>query len=202
MHAIAVFAAPSRVSRAAGRSEGAAVPVDESDMREQVARLESLLATLESLEDPVARAAATETVQGVVSLYGEALARIMEHVMTSSAPGLVEALAGDALIAHVLMLHGLHPVDVETRVARALDEVRPYLASHGGNVELVGVGDGVARLRLEGSCHGCRSSADTLRLAVEEAVLRAAPDIDRIEADGAVAPEPAFVPVTALRRRT
>ena len=61
----------------------------------------------------------------------------------------------------------------------ALDEVRPYLASHGGDVELLGVEDGVVRLRLEGSCNGCPSSAMTLKLAIEEAIARAAPDVER-----------------------
>ena len=71
-------------------------------------------------------------------------------------------------MASLLLVHGLHPYDVETRVARALDGVRPYLGSHGGDVELLGVtDDGVVRLRLLGSCDGCPSSSVTLKLAVE-----------------------------------
>jgi Fe-S cluster biogenesis protein NfuA len=66
--------------------------------------------------------------------------------------------------------------------------VRPYLAGHGGGVELLGVEDGVVRLRLEGACHGCPSSSLTLRAAVEEAVMKAAPDVERIDADGVVEP--------------
>ena len=69
----------------------------------------------------------------------------------------------------------------------ALDEVRPYLESHGGDVELVGVEDGVVRLRLEGSCSGCPSSTVTLKLAIEDAIHKAAPDVERIEAEGVVA---------------
>jgi Fe-S cluster biogenesis protein NfuA/nitrite reductase/ring-hydroxylating ferredoxin subunit len=82
-------------------------------------------------------------------------------------------------------------VAVEDRVREALDGVRPYLGSHGGDVELVGVADGVARVRMQGSCEGCPASAMTLKLAIEDAVLRAAPDVERVEADadaGAVAP--------------
>ena len=67
----------------------------------------------------------------------------------------------------------------------ALDEVRPYLVAHGGGVELLGVDDGVVHLRLEGACNGCPSSALTLKSAVEEAIMRAAPDVERIEAEGA-----------------
>ena len=64
---------------------------------------------------------------------------------------------------------------VRERVLGALDEVRPYLATHGGGVELLDVSDGVVRLRLEGSCNGCPSSALTLQSAVDEAIMRAAP---------------------------
>ena len=60
----------------------------------------------------------------------------------------------------------------------ALDSVRPYMESHGGDVELLGIEDGVARLRLEGSCHGCAASASTLELAIEEALQATAPDLE------------------------
>jgi Fe-S cluster biogenesis protein NfuA len=94
----------------------------------------------------------------------------------------------DELVAHLLLLHGLHPVPIHDRVSAALDSVRPYLATHGGGVELLGIEQGVVSLRLEGACHGCPSSALTLRAAVEEAVIKAAPDVERIEADGVAEP--------------
>ena len=91
---------------------------------------------------------------------------------------LARALADDELVAHLLLLHGLHPVPLEERVREALDEVRPYLDSHGGDVELLGVEDGVVRLRLQGSCSGCPSSAVTLKLAIEDAIHRRAPEVE------------------------
>jgi Fe-S cluster biogenesis protein NfuA/nitrite reductase/ring-hydroxylating ferredoxin subunit len=79
-------------------------------------------------------------------------------------------------------VHGLHPYDVATRVGRALDEVRPYLGSHGGDVELLGMtDDGVVRLRLLGSCDNCSSSSVTLELAVKTAISAAAPEVTGIE---------------------
>ena len=113
--------------------------------------------------------------QALLDMYGEGLARI---VAAGSIP--VE----DDLVAHLLLLHGLHPVPLERRVLGALDEVRPYLVAHGGGVELLGVHDGVVHLQLEGACNGCPSSAVTLKSAVEEAIMRAAPDVERIEAEG------------------
>jgi Fe-S cluster biogenesis protein NfuA/nitrite reductase/ring-hydroxylating ferredoxin subunit len=108
---------------------------------------------------------------------------------------LARELAGDELHSHVLLLHGLHPVPVQERVREALAGVLPYLHSHGGNVQLLGVQDGVVRLRMEGSCSGCPSSAMTLKLAIEDAIFKAAPDVAEVRAEGAVEPS---VPASGL----
>jgi Fe-S cluster biogenesis protein NfuA len=141
-------------------------------------QVEALLDEVERFPEPQ-RDVANELVRALLDVYGEGLSRI---VAACDVP--VE----DELVAHLLLLHGLHPIPVRDRVAGALDEVRPYLASHGGGVELLDVVDGVVHLRLEGSCNGCPSSAATLRGAVEEAIARVAPDIDRIETEGVAAP--------------
>ena len=113
------------------------------------------------------------------------------HVAERDDGRLAAALAGDELVAHLLLLHGLHPVPLEQRVRGALDEVRPYLESHGGNVELLGIDDGVVRLRMEGSCSGCPSSAMTLKLAIEDAIQKAAPDVQDVVAEDE--PRPALI---------
>jgi Fe-S cluster biogenesis protein NfuA len=93
-------------------------------------------------------------------------------------------------------LHDLHPLSLTERVEGALDEVRPYLATHGGGVELLGVEDDLVRLRLEGSCSGCPSSRVTLESAVQEAIARVAPDAAGIEAiDGEPAAPPPGIPL-------
>jgi Fe-S cluster biogenesis protein NfuA len=155
--------------------------VNDTEVRERVERVEELLGGIDG------NPAAVEAVAGVVELYGEAMRRIV-------AQGGVDT--GDELVSHLLLVHGLHPDDVESRVAQALDEVRPYLGSHGGDVELLGVADGVARVRLVGTCDGCPSSAATLRNAIEEAVARAAPELDGVEAEGVA--EPAQQPLLQL----
>jgi Fe-S cluster biogenesis protein NfuA len=141
-------------------------------------RIETLLDEIERLPDAAARDTATELVQALLELYGEGLRRIAERFD-------MRELAGDELVDHLLFLHGLHPVPVEERVAGALDEMRPYLDSHGGDVRLLGIDGGVVRLQLQGSCSGCPSSAVTLRHGIEEAIYRAAPDVERIEAEDA-----------------
>ena len=164
--------------------------MDDTEARERAARVETLLEEVESLPDPVARDKAGELAGALLDLYGEALARIVGQ-LTEPGGELPTALAEDELISHLLLLHDLHPVDVETRVVGALDEVRPYLESHGGDVELLGVAEGVVRLRLQGSCSGCPSSAMTLKLAIEDAIHKAAPEVESVEADGAAEPAPA-----------
>jgi Fe-S cluster biogenesis protein NfuA/nitrite reductase/ring-hydroxylating ferredoxin subunit len=178
--------------------------LDEGQLQERVGRIETLLEEIESFEDPIARAKTAEMVQTLLELYGEGLGRIVESVGRLGGQDLKDELLGDELISHLLILHGLHPVDVETRVLEALDEVRPYLESHGGNVQFLGIGDGVARVRLEGSCDGCPSSTMTLKLAIEEAVQKAAPELEGVEAEGvAEPPQPttAFVAAPTLRKK-
>jgi Fe-S cluster biogenesis protein NfuA/nitrite reductase/ring-hydroxylating ferredoxin subunit len=166
--------------------------LDDQGLQERVARIETLLEEIEALKDPGARSKAAEIVQVLLELYGEGLARMMEVVAEGENSGRAfEVFAEDELVSHLLLLHGLHPLNVETRVVRALEEVRPYLQSHGGNVELLGIEEGLARVRMEGSCDGCPSSAVTLKLAIEEAVLKAAPDLEGIEAEGVTEPKPA-----------
>jgi Fe-S cluster biogenesis protein NfuA/nitrite reductase/ring-hydroxylating ferredoxin subunit len=121
---------------------------------------------------------AQELVREVVGLYGAGLQRIME---LAGDPGLTERLATDDLVASLLLVHGLHPHDAHRRVSEALDRVRPYLGSHGGDVDLLEIDEGVVRLAFKGSCKSCPSSAVTLELAVEDAVRAAAPEITSIE---------------------
>jgi Fe-S cluster biogenesis protein NfuA/nitrite reductase/ring-hydroxylating ferredoxin subunit len=151
---------------------------------------------------PVMRERAEELVRLVVELYGAGLERLLElaHDQGKLDDELLDALAADDLVASLLIVHGLHPYGVEERVERALDGVRPYLGSHGGDVELLEVTeDAVVRLRLLGSCDGCASSAVTLELAVEDAIRAAAPEIVRIDVE-----EPAkggLIPVEQLTAR-
>jgi Fe-S cluster biogenesis protein NfuA/nitrite reductase/ring-hydroxylating ferredoxin subunit len=158
---------------------------------ERVTTIERLLDEVESLPDPQARELATNLVAELLELYGEGLARVMDRAADPEANGLARELAEDELVSHLLLVHGLHPVPVEERVQSALEEVRPYLDSHGGDVELLEVDGTVARLRMEGSCSGCPSSAMTLKLAIEQAIAKSAPEIESVEADGASPAPPA-----------
>jgi Fe-S cluster biogenesis protein NfuA/nitrite reductase/ring-hydroxylating ferredoxin subunit len=181
------------------------VLIDDQGLQERVARMETLLEEIETLPDRNARSKAAEVVGVLLDLYGEGLARMMEVVAEGEErERTFDAFAEDELVSHLLLLHGLHPLDLETRVIMALEEVRPYLQSHGGNVELLGVKEGVARLRMQGSCSGCPSSTVTLRLAIEEAIQKTAPDLEGIEAEGVAEepkPAPTIVAGPTLRKK-
>src|ERR1044072_1070359 len=149
-------------------------------------KIEGLIRTIENLPDPNARATMLALVQALMECHGAGLDRMMELIADSGESGyaIFDKFGTDDLVSNLLLLYGLHPLPLETRVTQALDKVRPYLDSHGGNVELLGVADGVVRLRMRGSCKSCPSSAMTLKLAIEEAIYAAAPDVVSIEAEG------------------
>jgi Fe-S cluster biogenesis protein NfuA/nitrite reductase/ring-hydroxylating ferredoxin subunit len=177
----------------------------EPDLRATGERIEALLEA-SSAGGRAARERAEELVRLVVDLYGAGLERLLEIVHESGRldDDLLDRLAADDLVASLLAVHGLHPDDVDTRVARALDGVRPYLGSHGGDVEFLGLTeDGVVRLRMVGSCDGCPSSAVTLTLAVETAIQASAPEVTGIEVEETAAhgAGPSVIPVSALRSR-
>jgi Fe-S cluster biogenesis protein NfuA/nitrite reductase/ring-hydroxylating ferredoxin subunit len=156
------------------------------------------------------RERAEELLRLVTDVYGAGLERFMDllHETGRLDDDLLALLAEDDLVSSLLLVHGLHPYGVEQRVEQALESVRPYLGSHGGDVELLGVdAGGVVSLRLLGSCDGCPSSSVTLKLAVEDAIESAAPEIVAIEVEeaagadnGAGAGGP-LIPVDSLRSR-
>jgi Fe-S cluster biogenesis protein NfuA/nitrite reductase/ring-hydroxylating ferredoxin subunit len=146
-------------------------------------RVERLLAEFEQVADPTLAARAEELVRTVVEFYGAALERVVELVPEP----VLQRLADDQLVAGVLVVHDLHPHSLQQRVQHALDAVRPYLGSHSGDVSLVEITDeGVLRLALGGSCNGCPSSMVTVKLAIEQAIEHAAPEIARIDVEGVV----------------
>lgn len=165
-------------------------------------RIELLLDELRAGADSRSYDRAEELLRLITELYGGGLTRIVE-LARAGTPDLLAAMTDDDLVASLLVVHGLHPDDVATRVAAALDSVRPLLGAHGGDVELLGIDEaaGSVHLRLLGSCDGCPSSAVTLQQAVEVAILEAAPEIAVIAVEGLAAPSVGSVPVAMSTRK-
>ncbi len=172
--------------------------------QQQAERINALVKQVNELADMTARATALELLQEVMSLHSTVLDRMLNLISKAGDPGLalIETFAQDPMISGLLVLYDLHPEDLEARLMRALDKVRPLLHSHGGDVELVEFRDGVVNLRLTGSCNGCAGSTATLKSAVEQAIYEAAPEVATVIAEGAVAePQTAagFIPLAKLQ---
>jgi hypothetical protein len=154
-------------------------------------RLETLVKKVRSLHDAAARDAALELVQAVMELHASGIERMMEivHEFGAGEP-VFEAFAADNVVSGILLLHDLHPLDLEDRVRRALDQ--PSFRGRGVTVEVLSVRDGIVDIRIEGG--------PALRSAVEKALAEAAPDAVEIVIQGAAGNHaPAgFVPLERL----
>lgn len=166
------------------------MPQDMQEHQRRAARIETLIQEIAAFPDPHARDTAEELVKALLDMYGEGLNRLLEITAATEVSGiaLIDTFAEDELLSSLFSLHGLHPLDIETRVMQALDEVQPFLKSHGGNVESVRIEDGIAHVRLQGSFHGCSSS--TIELAMKEAIYKTAPDLDGLQVEGISNPPP------------
>jgi Fe-S cluster biogenesis protein NfuA/nitrite reductase/ring-hydroxylating ferredoxin subunit len=156
-------------------------------------RVQELQARLDAADDEATREVAEELVSAVVQMYGAGLERVVGALLEAGTEGerLAATLAEDPVVVPLLLIHDLHPVPLADRVQGALEQVRPYMESHGGNVELLSLRDGVARISLRGSCSDCAASAMTLELAIKQALEDAAPDLEGLEVEGVgVTPAP------------
>jgi Fe-S cluster biogenesis protein NfuA/nitrite reductase/ring-hydroxylating ferredoxin subunit len=159
----------------------------DTDLRHSGERIERLLEEVRAMAGRPTWQRVDELIKLIVELYGAGLSRIVELLQgDGTVEDLRERLLADELVTNLLVLHGLHPQDTARRVADALEKVRPYLGSHGGDVELLDIDEaaGIVRLRLGGSCDGCPSSMVTVKLAVESAIKELAPEIMRVEVEG------------------
>lgn len=146
-------------------------------------RIEELVHELESTEDRKLRAVALELMQSVMELHAVGLQKMLELAsQKSGGEQLVEDFLQDDLVSSLLLLHELHPDGMETRVLHALDRLRPDLQAQGAEAELLGIEDGIVRLRIiAGGGSGCHSpSTAEIKGFLEEAIYQAAPDARQV----------------------
>ena len=149
-----------------------------NDLQRRVGRIDDLVARIDEAAPDDVREDVRELVDVLLEVHGTALEAVLDAVYSLGGQSAVDNVAQSELVGSLLLLHDLHPLRRDARVRRALESVRPYLQSHGGNVEFVEVtSDGTLLVRLEGSCDGCPSSSATLKYAIEEAVYKEAPDV-------------------------
>jgi Fe-S cluster biogenesis protein NfuA len=159
---------------------------DGRDFREDMQRIGGLVQEMESIADPAIRAATKGLVQSLMDLHGAALEKALGIVAEAGEPGMsiIDRLGRDSLVSSVLLLYGLHPEELETRVVQAVDKVRPQLRKQGCEVVLLGVNDGAIRLRVETGSHTCGSTAKTVHATLEGAMYDAAPDLTSLVIKG------------------
>jgi hypothetical protein len=153
-------------------------------------RVQELIAALEALPDPATAAPARELVQLVLDLHGSGLARMLEIIADAgNGPVLLERLALDEQVKGLLLLHGLHPEDLEARVQQAVERLRPHLAVMGVSVQAALIVEGAVRLELHCGGNGhAPLPAEALRREIEDAIFDAAPDVAGIAIEGLPAP--------------
>ena len=156
-----------------------------NDLAREGGHIQELVARLEEVRDPNARRMLQELLETTLSFYGHGLERILDVVEKVGDSQVRNALLRDEGVRGLLLIHGLHPVPLEQRLGEALAKVRPYMESHGGNVELLSLENDFATLRLKGHCQTCPSSTVTLELAVRAAIEEACPDLAGFEVEGA-----------------
>jgi Fe-S cluster biogenesis protein NfuA len=175
---------------------------DDKDFQLKVQRIGELVGELENIADPEARASAKALVQLLLDLHGAGLERVMEIVAKNdeSRQPTIDDLGRDPLVSSLLVLYGLHPLDVESRVAQAVERVRPQVRKGGGELDLLGIEAGVIRLQVQVTGHGCGSTGKTLKKLVEDVLYEAAPDMNRLIIEGLEEPagSSGFVPLGKL----
>jgi hypothetical protein len=121
----------------------------DAGLKDRIQKIDALISQIRDAGDPPIRDAALELVQTVMEFHAAGIDRMMEIVVEAGEEGwkIIDCFRRDELVSHLLLLHDLHPSDLETRVREALEKVRPMLHSHGGNVELVEILGDVVRLR-------------------------------------------------------
>ncbi len=159
---------------------------DARDFREDMQRIGGLVQEIESIADPATRAATKDLVQSLMDLHGAALEKALGIVADSGEVGtsIIDRLGRDPLVSSVLILYGLHPDPIESRVVKAVDRMRSQLRKQGCEVELLSVTEGVIRLRVETGSHTCGSTAKTVQATLEGAIYDAAPDLTSLVIEG------------------
>lgn len=159
---------------------------DDKDFQVKVQRIGELVGELDKISDPESRASAKALVQLLLDLHAVGLERVMDIIAKNGDSGqhAIDDLGRDPLVSSLLVLYGLHPLDLESRVAQAVEKVQPRVRKGGGELELLGIENGVVSLRLHVNGHGCGSTKSTLKAMVEDALYEAAPDLNKLLIEG------------------
>ncbi len=173
--------------------------MNNGEFQAQTQRIHELVQRAAALSDPEARDIALGLMQSLMDLHGPGMSRMVELLSESGDAGRnsLTKLGNDPLICGLLVLYGIHPVSFEDRIRRAIEKLGPELRNQAASVKLLGISDCVVRVKVETLAHGVASSPEKLKLAVEHAILEAAPEVIEIIAEGL--PLTGFIPLNMIQ---
>jgi Fe-S cluster biogenesis protein NfuA len=172
-----------------------------SEFQEKVRQLGQLITQFDQMPDTPQKTACKQLVQLLMDVHGVGLERIMEIIFESSAngPAIIDELARDTITSSLLLLYSLHPDDLETRINKAIERLRPRLRKLSCSVELGRISEGAVQIRVTTSVHSCGSSTKDVRTILEEGVYELAPDVASLEILGLEEPSASgFVALNSL----
>jgi hypothetical protein len=150
--------------------------MDAGQFQDRMQRIEELIAAIQEHANPVVRASAVELVRTLLDIHRAGLEQTLGQILRQGEPGqaILNELLQNDLVSRLLLLHGLHPVDLQTRLQRALDPLRARLRTLSSDVELISATHEAVELRVRGG-------SDDVHRLLEDAILAVAPDVLRIE---------------------
>lgn len=157
------------------------------ELNRQSKRMQDLIEQVNNISDPKSKELMQECISEILTFYGRGLERILDILMNENnqaATKIINELMEDSFISGLLLIHDLHPLDLQTRLHLALEKVSPYIESHGGSVEIVSLEDGIATIKMAGSCKSCKSSSVTLELAIKQSIEEHCPDLLELKVEG------------------
>ena len=133
-----------------------------TEFQQRVQQLGKLVVELDQMPDSGLKVAAGELIHLLMDVHGTGIERMMEIVFDSEAggPETIDKLGADPIVRSLLLLYSLHPENLETRVQKSLDVLRPRLRNLNYGVEIISVDEGTVRLRVASSGHACGSTTE------------------------------------------
>lgn len=173
----------------------------EKEFQQRIQHMSDAIRELDEVADPATRTRVKALIQSLMELHSTGFEKTLEIVFQSGDCGqhTIDQLGRDPLVGSLLVLYGLHPEDIETRVGKAVEKIRPQLRKQGSEVELIANQAGMVRLRVQLEGHACGSTAGTVRTMIEDAIYAGAPDIASIDIEGLEAkPASGFIALNTL----
>jgi Fe-S cluster biogenesis protein NfuA len=158
------------------------------EFQEKVRELGNRIGKFDQMPEGPAKTACKELIQLLMDVHGAGLDRIMEMIFESGVSGpaiagqdIIARLGQDSIVGSLLLLYSLHPDDLEKRLHRAMDRMRPRLRKLACTADLIRFDDGMVQVQITASGHTCGSSAKDVKAMVEDGIYEFAPDVVSLE---------------------